>query len=466
MALQQVLAIREPGQEIPPEFRKVASEKFTTAIGFVAPLEAGNDAQQIGGGDYDLVEAIKTLETNYGKNRIFYYFVEADAENISPESIQPFHLITEGEGEQETALISVLLAGEFPAYDDQNEEGETHTPEYHCAMFLKSLADEMWDLCGKEVSLFMGMLGKKPYKEKIEAVLGPRATILFIPCRGPAKSFSNVKPENALSLDGKFYATDNLGLKVDGSVKEEKKTAALPGKLSLKKPPAVEGGSAITPEEQYKKLLGREDKQFVIVGGKLWCKPPVGADWKRARSWWNDHYDGQRPKDATEVYKGFSADKLKDDSPLKQVILTMNQTDKPKPKEADTVQSPAEPKPDAKKETETTLFIPKDQKERYLALKNAGKLNTTDIASLLASLKKYPLASVALGENASEMLMLSNEALERIVTGAGHKVVLGMLQQFRCLALDLSVDDEAPPEKKPVEQPAETTKPKLSLKRA
>lgn len=149
-----------------------------------------------------------------------------------------------------------------------------------------------------------------------------------------------------------------------------------------------------------------------------------------------------RPKDPKTAYAGFPADKLRANSPLMDLRAKLMGEEKPKPKTADSEQGPAKPPENGKREElKMTLLIPKNQKEKYLEWKNKGAFPTTDIATLQASLKEYPAASVQLGENITDIMMYSNEALARLVHDVGNQLTISLLHQMRCEALGITAED-------------------------
>lgn len=435
--MKDLIVIREPNSSLPEDFRKKLLADYPTAFGYASPQgDSHIDNDPFAGDDVDLEDALSKIESSYKKDRVFYHFVEADIlTEINLESLQPFNVIKDDENR---TLLSVMLSGEFPAYNDKNEDGETFTPQYHCVNeYIKLLVDELYELSGKDISKTMEMLLKKVSKDKLEALLGDSATILLIPHKGTATSISNEK--NSGQVANGVFATNHLGFAAEKPKPTMKEIAAAKAEKKEDAAPTP-GGTKIKPEELYAPLL--RDNRFVLLSSILHVRPPPNANWKEVRTFWNTHSMMDRPKDPKTAYAGFPADKLRANSPLMDLRAKLMGEEKPKPKTADSEQGPAKPPENGKREElKMTLLIPKNQKEKYLEWKNKGAFPTTDIATLQASLKEYPAASVQLGENITDIMMYSNEALARLVHDVGNQLTISLLHQMRCEALGITAED-------------------------
>lgn len=474
--MKTTLVVREPNHQLPEAFRKALLDGHHTAIGYASPQKDQEVHSDVYASvEYELPTALSEIEKSYQSERVFYYAVEGNDDELNLDSLQPFAAITNGkEGEEKKVLLSVIMAGKFPSYEDQNEDGESYTPEYHCfSTFIKATIDELWELANGDIGLLMTFLEKKPTRDKINAVLGDDACIMMIPYKGKATSFNKGHPKSGTFKGG--FTTDLLGYEEPKEAEkkvEEKKEP--PKKLSMaeqiaakkaggtakKDPPA--GGSPIKPEETFATVL--KNPLFYLNGGKLWARPPRGSNWKEARQWWNNSCKLQRPQEVDKVYVGFPADELKVNSPLYAVYnkLMQGEEAKPVPKEAEHEQAPKEAPitkdPVAKG---ITLLLPGDKKQKFLQMKKDGKIKMGTEADFKAAMDEYPFLSAQLGENFSDMQRYSIETKLRLAHDLGGHYSLLLAHENTCRSLGLNEAEVVEPEKKPEEKPQEETQPSV-----
>lgn len=483
----ETIVVREPGAQMPEAFRKVLLEKHPTAFGYAVPMKDTHiDNEPFPGDEVDLEDSLKQVEETYAKERVFYHFVNAELGPFGFESLQPFNLLTEGEGDNEITLLSVMLEGEFPKYDNMNAEGEMFTSSYHFMnSFLQPLIAELWELCNSDVGMLMAFLDKKTQKDKILAEFGPRASVLIIPHKGKATAI--VKNEEGGSWKWGF-STRNLGYKE----KEEKAPAEAlktTRKMTMREAAALAqhkkeaeaesenegkeakeglppGGTPVKPEELYASLL--KTNSWKLVNGGLWAIPPKGSDWKTARSWWHRSSSLDIPvndkgePDVAKVYLGFPADKLKPNSPLNELLLKVLGLDKPK--EAESEQGPAKPEDEEKKEKgefKLTLLIPHNQKSRFVEFRKKDAFPSTTLDVLMVGKEEYPAASVQLGENLGDILMMAPESYARIVHDVGSHVGICLLHEMRIRILELEAAASVAPKTATV-----VGKPKMTMREA
>ena len=225
------------------------------------------------------------------------------------------------------------------------------------------------------------------------------------------------------------------------------------------------GGSPIKPEEQYAVLLKQD--RFSLNQGKLWIKPPKGSDFKAAKIFWNTHCSVPRVEDNTgkAVYAGFAFDSLRPNSPLRELKAKL--MGEQQPKEAESVQGPAKPEKELVEQVspaQMTLLIPADQKAAYINLKKSGKFPATDLDTLKKTLAENPSASLQLGEDGlDEVLMMAPEGYNRL---PGHVKTL-LMHEMRCRVLGLhkiSETDKHILAKQELTASPNAAKPKLSMK--
>jgi len=447
--MQDVLVIREAKQQLPDAVKKILLEKHPTAFGYAVPYKgAVHNGSHYGDGDGadDLAATLKNAEETYKDDRIFYHFLQAGEDECNIESLQPFNILSDGtDGEDAKILLSVMVGGAFPKYAEVNKEGDTYTPAYHFTVsFLVPLINELWELADNKLPRLMELLAKKTQVDKITAELEGKSAVLFIPGEDKPKLIANAAVNGGTWAWG--YMTNDLGIPAEGTAAPPptvKKVLGMPAKAKAPELPAKEEEKKEgekSPEEIYKEVLKR--KEFFLSSGLLWAKPAAG-DLKTARNWWTVNV-GSIPKDPRLIYAGCATSELSANSPLRRFMM-----EKLEPKKAESEQGPAEPpakiaETPPREQGGITLFIPKDQKESYLKGKGENKYPSTTIEELEATLASYPAASVQLGEQFSDMAMMSPQAFLRLPT----HIKLALWHETRCQLLGLTA---APPEEKPAE---------------
>ncbi len=429
--------IRDKGKKLPDEFRDLILEKHSSGFGYASPQGENINVQSFLSTEVDLKDTVQQLEESYKDDRIFYIF------GTDQENLQPFGVLTNGqEGEAEEIYVSALVEGEFQGYETAKEFVEN---------YLVPLMGETWEAAKGEIEAFMK--GVKDAKNTIAEKFGARASLTVIPFVGDCVEIAK---NNEGSQFPWGYVTRTHGYT------EQAPSAPVEGKktITIKKPGSVPpiaqkeehppGGTKVSNEEKYAPLLKLKDGPaiFKIYNGALWCERPKGANMDRTKKWWEDHYQGDKPKDPKLLFMGFPADRLKPSSPLVSLRAKLMGDE---PKKADHVQKPDEEKAPVEEPKEMSLLIPKEQKDKYLALKGKGKINFTDTVSLLKLMKDYPSASVQLGENAGELLYLHPMSLMLIP----QHMTTCIACELRNIALDLQSQLD---EQKPVEPPADGKK--------
>lgn len=486
--LEATLVVREPNAAIPDEFKKLLLEKHTTAFGFAVPNKTHIENAVLWGGDVDLADSLNKCEETYKKDRIYYYFLETDtgdAGDVSVfESVQPFNLLVDDE---KRALMSIIAVGDYPSFADRNQDGETYSDAYHMVNgSLKAVVDELWDFSNADVKTLVGFFEKPQQKAKVEALLGDAATIIFIPHTGTAKAITNAKKEN----NGQWpwgFSTNNLGFKQGdaspSSAASNGKTLTMAEKAALKRQQKEQGntaehppgGSTITPEEHFAPLLTKESHlaRFILTKGKLLVRPPKGSNASDARKWWLQNSKMPIPDKgndyAKNLFQGFAADELKPNAPLFDLVARYMGEGV---KQAASEQGPEQPaipgdtdKGKKVPPAEFTLLISQDNKKRYLDLQKLGKIKSNTEDELKAQLQKYPLFSVAVGDQLNDILLWTAESHHELPSHM--KDVL--FHELRCRLLGLDVPDvepeEKPEDKKPGEEKTLTMAEKAALKK-
>src|SRR5258708_907934 len=413
--------VREPQKQIVEDFRKILLEKHPSGWGYASPQEDTLiNVQCLLSADVDLKEALEQIEKSYKNDRVFYVF------GTDPDNQQPFAILTNGEeAEKEEIYVSAIVEGEFTDYEN--------APDFVDG-FLADQCGQTWEAANGDNEKFVEIMTADSQRKLISDKFGERTVVLIIPYKGSAVEIA--KNKEAANFPWGF-ATRAHGYSEGASATSTKKISIKkPGATAEQKVDHPPGGTTIKPEEHYKPLLNLKDGacQFVIHNGSVMCRTPRGAGMDRVKKYWENHYNGIRPKDAAALFAGFPADQLKINSPIMTLRLKLMGEE---PKKAGSIQ---EEKPDQEqqeqKPEEVSLLIPKEKKDKYLALKKSGKLPHTDIPSLLKTLKDYPAASLQLGEQPSEMLFLSPQARVRIAHDDAHMTAC-LWHETACIALDL-----------------------------
>lgn len=474
--MKSCILVREPKQQVPEAFSKLVTEKYTTCIGYACPQgETHLDTDLFPGDEYLIADSLKEIDDNYKDDQIYYHLMSGEDGEYNAESLQPFNLLVDDE---QRVILSVMLCGEFPKFNEMNRDGEVFTAEYHCVnTFLKPLIDELWELCDGDMKRLMAFFDKKVQKEKIEGVLGKDATLLLIPYVGKSISFSTSKTVGKWDWG---FCTTNLGYTEAGKTVPK-------GKLSLKEQLAAKnkgataehppGGTVIPIEERYATLLKNSDSNAVAIweikSGKLIARPPRNSNLKSGKEWWHRNTATALPsKDdaqyAPKLFGGIPADELKPDGPIRSFL---NRFEGKGVKQADSDQNqeskPEKKVPEKKPPGEFTLFIPQEQKKRFHEAVKGGRIETCTVDELKVTLQRYPLASLQLGENIEELLMWTPESWSRIGHDVGTHALICFAHELRCRLLGIApgekpADEETPEEQPPAAIPAE--KKKLSLK--
>ncbi len=434
--------IRDKGKKMPNEFRDLILEKHSSGFGYASPQGENINVQSFLSTEVDLKDTIQQLEESYKDDRIFYIF------GTDQENLQPFGVLTNGEeGEAEEIYVSALVEGEFQGYETAKEFVEN---------YLVPLMGETWEAANSEIEAFMK--GVKDARNTIAEKFGARASLTVIPFVGDCVEIAK-NTEGSQFPWGYVTRTHGYTEQAPSAPAEGKKT------ITIKKPgsvPAVAakeehppGGTKVTLEEKYAPLLKHKDGPavFKIYNGALWCERPKGANMDRTKKWWEDHYQGDKPKDPKLLFLGFPADRLKPSSPL---VSLRSKLMGDEPKKADHIQKPEEKEKVPIEETkEMSLLIPKEHKDKYLALKEKGKIRFLETTQLLKYMASYPAASVQMGETAGEMLYMDPVSF----TNLPEHMKVVVWSEARNIALDLQSQlDEQKPAEKPAEPPADGKK--------
>lgn len=455
---QQCLMIREPGKLIPEGYKKKFLETYNFGLGYASP-QGGKliDFELFPSDETSLEEALTKFEEAYKDDRIVWWGAKADEGELNFNSFQPFELLSTGENENKVVLMSAFLEGEFPDFDqpmeEEGEDGAATTAEFRFVQyFLAPLVDELNEMANGDVSLVMSYLDKKVQMDKIKAKLGPRATVLIVPCKGSVKAFAQNNDGGSYSWG---FVTRSLGYKEEAAATNVTAPAASSKKPNIRD--QAKGPSHKTdtspPEVVYAAIL--KSSNFRLVNGELYVNVAKGSDWKTTRTWWNNHIAADRPEDTKLVYFGRPATDLKPNSSLREFMVKNLGGAK-----AESVQGPADPPKDANKEPPKevlgmTLHLAKNHKENWLKLKQNGKLKKIDDAKLKSLVSDYPMFSVQLGEQFSDILDMTPEAYARIINDVGAHAGVILLHEMRCRIKGIATPGVQEPEKKVVEPPKE-----------
>lgn len=457
MKATYTIVIREPEKTIAEEYRKLLLEAHPTAFGYAAATGEQVENGIFDGTEYDLSKALSEVEENYPKARVCYSFVNANDQVLDEDSLQPFNAITTGEGKDATTQLSVMVEGEFPDYEDKDENYST---EYHVmkdgiAPLIKELQDIQPD-----AAKICEALDKPSQEPKITKLMGGRANILFIPAKG--KLVAKTKNKEQGSYDWGFttrrlgYTGTQVEAKKEDSKSDkpltmaERKAQRAAAAAAETHPP---GGSVVPPEELYAGPLKNE--MFYLRNGELWAKPQKGTKLQGAKTYWNTHSTLPRvaETDGTDwikkLYEGFPASKLRPNSPIYELMNRLMGEAK-KPKTAASEQGPEKPVKEKEQEPEKltpmTLLLTADDKKKYLDLKEKGKIVKTTVAQINKDLADNAVASKQLAETYEDLSMISLESFSLLPDHL--KCVL--FSEVRSNGVDLS-EPEAPAEEEVVE---------------
>lgn len=460
--MKSLLVVRKAGQQMPEAFRQKLIEQHPTGLGYASFQDTHVDNEIWDGTSADLADALNTVEKSYVDDEVVFWAVEANIDTeINVESCQPFNLITQAkkEGEKEDkVLLACFLEGEFPKYDGMNAEGEIFTPEYHCVnSFIKPAIDELYDVVGNNVEMLMRALEKPAQKAKFEAILGPRATILFVPHTGETKAITNAKekafPWGWVSRDIGY--TESQAAPPVTARKGMRSASGEQPVVGPEKKETPPGGTPTNPEELYAPVL-KADKHFFLNGSELWAKPDSkdGSGIQGHKGYWRTHSTLPIPEDPRSLYKGFPASALRPNSPLFKLVAELTA-----PKRAESEQGPAEhpgtqTKESPKQADKPTLLVSKEKKEKWVRMRDEARLTTSTVDQLKEHLSEYPLFSIQLGEDSAELLMLSPLSLIRLAHADAHMAGL-LLHEFRCQAMDLKAEKPPVKEGEVVQPPAQ-----------
>jgi len=157
---RELLIIREPGEQIPEEFKTKALAEHPTALGYASPQEGSRiDWGLFTGDEDDLVAAINQLETAYKDDRIFYHLTGADEGEINYESLQPFELMSSGKDDEKTTLMVAMTEGIFEKYDDAEDKENTNDLRL-VQQYLQPKIDALADVLDSDIERMLSNLAK------------------------------------------------------------------------------------------------------------------------------------------------------------------------------------------------------------------------------------------------------------------------------------------------------------------
>lgn len=330
---------RKPGGVIPQAYIEKVLAKYNVAMGFAAQSDGSLYVQQLDGTAVDLADAVKSLHESEFKDDAWYLWFTDNIEQHSEDSIQPFKLITEGEGEDEDVIIAAITSGEFEEF--KRDEG---TNDFNMAAeYLYPRINALYEQSGKDLTKTLTLMDVATCRAEIRKMaLVPSGGIKLIPKEGAVLSFTE-KMEGGMDFPW-GSVSDNLGY-TEGAVVTAapskksnpfaKKATAEPGV----KPP-VEKEAEKETKDPLEVIVKKKPDIFYVKDGTLMAKPP-GLSLKADREWWTAHLTAARPDDPKDIAKGAPATCLRSTSSMRQWLsgspleTLPKQPDKDKPKTAD-----------------------------------------------------------------------------------------------------------------------------------
>jgi hypothetical protein len=461
MSRSQMIAIREPGKKLGPDFIAKALEEFPTALGYASPQGEEVHVDCWKADTVDLADALGKIETTYAADRVFYVFMKSD-EEIDEESLQPNKIIVEGEGDDEKVHVACITDGDFVDFASEGEPSETNDLRMIRDHLMPKI-EELAAVVDGDIDMLVPLLYKPAFKEHVSKALAPRGSITLIPAAKDklAVGFSEGIEPGSWSWG---WSSRTLGLQK----KEEPAPAEKKGGLVLKKkaptaaaegkpypletagePPAEKKEAADDPKKKFEKLLRDAEGRFYLKDNVLWTKPwHKGAKYREMRQAFIKHFgvahvpansESPDPETGKIIAAGRPFEELKEDSNIR--IWAQQQLNEKTPKEADSVQAPVNPNADKerlkKPDEGMTLRVTKEQKERYTTqLVKANLIKKVDGTKLSEYVAKYPRFSIEMGENFDDVLMWSPETIRRVGDIGTHALVC-LCHEYRCHALNL-----------------------------
>lgn len=437
-----MLVVKDRGKKIDDDFLTKIAETHGTSAGVmvVKDGELITESCDPGADDQlDLIDWVTQTQKVFLDQTCFFSFSNADIEKgeFSEESIQPWSLLVEGEGDSAMTKLAVIVDGEF----NGTYEAGADTAEYcFVANYLAEKIGSIHKTCGGDYKKTFNAMSDPKLKEDLQEHLNPRGAILMLSDTGKAWGFDINNLGIKMSWGG---ASKSMGFKSD--VAEEKKVEAPPTVVAKKKmsiaerakaaaeglpaqsPPDVEvpgkEGDRSQPEV---KPTGEPPKVPDNIGytkaGALWLSVPQGLDHKGIVTWWGRHFNGSRPKDDHKLLEGFPAAQLKKESPyyafcnqpstaIKDAIAKARATkDKEKPKSA---VAGVDGKPAPQNPTALGI-ISAESKKNILEMVKTDKNLIHDVDTIVNSTKEFPLFSEQVAMKIEDIARWRPEAYLRL----------------------------------------------------
>lgn len=341
-----LIVTKQPGKIISPEFLLEAITTHSTAVGFAVAKDGQVIHDVFDPGEKDLMDAVEKTMEKYKDSAVYFHFMKADEGELEvPEDLQPYVLLKKGDQTQ----LALMLEGDFPAYADKGTTPETvMVNEY-----LKAKVEGIYKESSSNLNTLMTKLDSASIRADFKPQLLPRGVILWIPAKGRPFAMSENKIAQAFTWG---FASKSLGFPTD-IVKEEVKEPVAKApvqpertakpltfkeKAALKAALALEQANKEKPQETAPVADPAEKKEDVKTmppgptnnppadpaktteetpfsyneAGVLICKPRTGCTWDEAKSFWKRNCSLSVPNDQAEVYSGFPAASLRQNSPL------------------------------------------------------------------------------------------------------------------------------------------------------